>query len=296
MKDQPATKYDPQLFALYEQYAHGHIDRRGFLQGAAKFAVGGLTAEALLANLSPNYALAEQVAADDPRVETGYLEYESPHGGGTIRGYLVKPSNADSPLPAVLVVHENRGLNPHIEDVTRRLGIAGFLAFAPDMLTPLGGYPGTDDEGRAMQSRRDREEMTQDFMAAAKMLQSYEGANGKVGVVGFCFGGGMANTLAVRLPEVITAAVAFYGSQPAAEDVPKIQSSILLHYAEHDDRINAGRAAYEEALEAEGVDFTSHFYEGVNHAFLNDTTPRYDEQAATLAWQRTLDFFNEKLR
>jgi len=296
MVNKATPQFSRELFALYEDYAHGHIDRRGFLQGAAKFAVGGLTAEAILQSLSPDYSLAEQVSKDDPRIKTEYLEYESPHGGGTMKGYLAYPAEAEEELPAVLVVHENRGLNPHIEDVARRAAVEGFLAFAPDALTPLGGYPGNDDEGRTMQRRRDREEMTQDFIAAAKLLKDHSLSNGKVGVVGFCFGGGMANTLAVRLPNVIVAATPFYGSQPAKEDVPMIEASLLLHYAEMDDRINSGWPAYEEALKENEIDYQVHFYEGVNHAFHNDTTPRYDKEAAQLAWQRTIDFFNEKLR
>jgi carboxymethylenebutenolidase len=272
------------------------IGRRGFLRGAAKFAVGGLTAEALLASLSPNYVWAQQVGKDDPRLRTEFLEYASPKGAGTMRGYLARPAEAKDKLPAVLVVHENRGLNPYIADVTRRLGVAGFLAFAPDALTPLGGYPGSDDEGRTLQRKRDPEKMTQDFIAAAELLQTHALSSGKVGVVGFCFGGGMANALAVRIPDRIVAAVPFYGRQPASEDVPKIKASLLLHYAELDKRVNAGWPAYEKALKAAGVRYTAHIYEGANHGFHNDTTPRYDEAAAKLAWKRTVDFFNASLR
>jgi carboxymethylenebutenolidase len=252
--------------------------------------------DTLLASLSPNYGWAQQVAKDDPRLKTKYLEYASPKGAGTMRGYLAWPASAKEPLPAVLVIHENRGLNPYIEDVTRRFGVAGFLAFAPDALTPLGGYPGNDDEGRALQRKRDPEEMTQDFIAAAQLLRKHAMSNGKVGVVGFCFGGGMANALAVRIPDVIAAAVPFYGRQPAAEDVPKVQASLLIHYAELDRRINAGWPAYEKALKATKVPYTAHIYPGVNHGFHNDTTPRYDQAAAELAWQRTIDFFNANLR
>ena len=226
----------------------GGLCRRDFLRGAAKFAVGGLTAEALLTSLSPNYLWAQQVAKDDPRLKTEYVEYASPKGAGKMRGYLCRPATAEGKLPAVVVIHENRGLNPYIEDVTRRLAVAGFLAFAPDALTPLGGYPGSDDEGRALQQRRDTAEMTQDFLAAAKLLQAHALSSGKVGVVGFCFGGGMANELAVRMPDVIVAAVPFYGRQPAAGDVPKIKAALLLHYAELDERVNAGWPAYEQAL------------------------------------------------
>jgi carboxymethylenebutenolidase len=213
-----------------------------------------------------------------------------------MRGYLARPAQGQDKLPAVLVIHENRGLNPYIEDVARRLAVSGFLAFAPDALTPLGGYPGNDDQGRTLQRKRDTEEMTEDFIAAAEMLQTHRLSSGKVGVVGFCFGGGMANQLAVRIPEIIVAAVPFYGGQPAREDVTKIKGSLLLHYAELDKRINAGWPAYEEALKASGVDYQAYVYEGVNHGFHNDTTPRYDEAAAKLAWQRTIDFFNANLR
>jgi len=295
MNRKQATDYDQELLDLYDNYAHGRVTRREFLQGAAKFAVGGLTAEVLLANLSPNYAWAQQVAKDDPRIKTEYVEYASPKGAGTMRGYLARPAEQPGKLPAVLVIHENRGLNPYIEDVTRRLATAGFLAFGPDALTPLGGYPGNDDEGRALQRRRDGEKMTQDFIAAAELLQSHADSSGKVGVVGFCFGGGMANALAVRIPDLIVAAAPFYGRQPASEDVPKIKAALLLHYGELDRRINAGWPAYEEALKAAETRYTAHIYEGANHGFHNDTTPRYDETAAKLAWKRTVDFFTESL-
>jgi len=296
MERKRASEFDQELLDLYDDYAHGRIHRRGFLEGAAKFAVGGLTAEALLSTLSPNYAWAQQVAQDDPRLKTEYLDYASPKGGGKMRGYLVRPAAASGKLPAVVVIHENRGLNPYIEDVTRRLGIAGFLALAPDALTPLGGYPGDDDRGRQLQSKRNSEEMTQDFIAAAELLQKHPLGNGKVGVVGFCYGGGVANSLAVRIPDVIAAVVPFYGRQPAVEDVPKIKAPLLIHYAELDTRINAGWPAYEQALQAAKVRYEVHLYPGVNHGFHNDTTPRYDEAAAKLAWQRTVDFFNASLR
>jgi carboxymethylenebutenolidase len=296
MNRKRASDFDQELLNLYDDFAHGRVSRRGFMQGAAQFAVGGLTAEALLSTLSPNYAWAQQVAKDDPRIETEYLEYASPKGAGTMRGYLARPAAAKEKLPGVVVVHENRGLNPYIEDVTRRLAVAGFLAFGPDALTPLGGYPGNDDEGRELQQKRDPEEMTEDFIAAARLLKTHALSTGKVGVVGFCFGGGMANALAVRIPDVIVAAVPFYGRQPATEDVPKIKASLLLHYAELDTRINAGWPAYEAALKAAKVKYAAYRYEGANHGFHNDTTPRYDEAAAKLAWNRTLDFFNESLR
>lgn len=296
MQRKRASEFDQRVLDLYDDYAHGRIGRRDFLEGATKFAVGGLTAETLLASLTPNYAWAQEVAEDDPRLKTEYLEYASPKGAGKMRGYLVRPDSSGAKLPAVLVIHENRGLNPYIEDVTRRLGIAGFLSFAPDALTPLGGYPGNDDEGREMQRKRDGEEMTQDFISAAELLRKRPLSNGNVGVVGFCFGGGMANALAVRIPDVIAAAVPFYGRQPATEDVAKIKAPLLLHYAELDRRINAGWPAYEEALKAASVKYRAHVYRGVNHGFHNDTTPRYDEAAAKLAWRRTIDFFNANLR
>ena len=296
MKRKQASEYDQEVLDLYDDYAHGRITRHDFVQRASKFAVGGLAAESLLANLSPNYVWAQQVAKDDTRIYTEYLEYPSPKGAGTMRGYLARPAAGDDKLPAVVVVHENRGLNPYIEDVTRRLGVAGFLAFAPDALTPLGGYPGNDDDGRALQRKRDPEKMTQDFIAAAELLRTHDRSSGKVGVVGFCFGGGMANTLAVRIPDVILAAVPFYGRQPAAEDVPKIKASLLIHYAELDKRINEGWPAYEQALQAAKVIHTAYTYEKVNHGFHNDTTPRYDESAAQLAWKRTIEFFGKSLR
>ncbi len=296
MERKQASEFNQELLDLYDDYAHGRISRRAFAQDAAKFAVGGATVEALLASLSPNYAWAQQVAKDDPRLKTEYLEYASPKGAGKMRGYLARPTSAQGKLPAVLVVHENRGLNPYIEDVARRLAVAGFLAFAPDALTPLGGYPGNDDDGRTLQQKREPEQMIQDFIAAAELLRKHALSTGKVGVVGFCYGGGVANTLAVRIPEVIVAAVPFYGQQPAPADVPKIKASLLLHYAELDKRVNAGWPDYEKALKAANVKYTAYVYRGANHGFHNDTTPRYDETAAKLAWQRTIDFLNASLR
>ncbi len=296
MKRQTASEFDLELLDLYDEYVHGDIDRREFLDKAAKFAIGGLTATALLDSLVPNYALAQQIATDDARIDAAYRDYPSPEGHDETRGYLVAPAEAKKKVPGVVVIHENRGLNPYIEDVARRAAVAGFLAFAPDALAPLGGYPGTDDEGRRMQRQLDRDKMTEDFIAAARFLHTHPKCTGKVGVVGFCFGGGMANALAARIPDVISAAVPFYGRQPAAEDVPKIKAALLIHYAELDARINRGWPAYEVALKEAGVNYTAHIYEGVNHGFHNDTTPRYDEAAAKLAWQRTIDFFNETLR
>ncbi len=279
-----ATDFDQNLLNLFDQYVHGFITRREFLDGASKFAVGGLTAAAILESLNPQYALAQQIAEDDSRLKVETIAYPSPQGSGTIRGQLARPANASGELPGVLVIHENRGLNSHIKDVGRRAGLAGFLALAPDALTPLGGYPGNDDDGRALQRQLDRGKMTEDFIAAAAHLKSHPECSGRVGVVGFCFGGGMANTLAVRIPD-LAAAVPFYGGQPEAEDVPEIKAPLLLHYASLDQRVNAGWPEYEAALRANGVTYTAHMYEDANHGFHNDTTPRYDEDAAKLAWQ-----------
>ncbi len=296
MNRKTAADFHQDLLNLYDDFAHGRIDRRGFLDKASRFAVGGITAAALLEMLSPNYALAVQVAVDDPRIKADYAEYDSPQGAGKMRGLLAKPAKSEGKLPGVIVIHENRGLNPYIEDVTRRLAVAGFVAFAPDALFPLGGYPGSDDKGKELQAKREPAQMTEDFIAAAKWLAENPTCNGKVGVVGFCFGGGMANTLAVRLPDLILAAVPFYGRQPAAEDVPKIKGALLIHNAEHDERVNAGWPAYETALKQAGTRYTAHLYPGANHGFHNDTTPRYDEAAAKLAWERTIAFFNETLK
>jgi carboxymethylenebutenolidase len=296
MTRKQASDFDQRLLDLYDDYAHGRIDRRTFVEQAARFAVGGVTVEVLLASLVPNYAWAQQVPRDDARIKTEYAEYASPKGAKKMRGYLAQPVQPPGKLPAVLVVHENRGLNPYIEDVARRLAVAGFLAFAPDALAPLGGYPGNDDEGRAMQQKRNPEEMTQDFIAGAEFLRAHARCSGKVGVVGFCYGGGVANELAVRIPDIIQAAVPFYGRQPAASDVPKIKGALLIHYAELDKRINDGWPTYEQALKGAGVKYTAYVYERANHGFHNDTTPRYDEKAANLAWQRSIDFFSQTLR
>ena len=288
-----ANDFDQELLDLYDGFAHGLIERREFLDRAAKFAVGGITAAALLESLSPNYALAKQVDESDPRIQGGFVDYASPDGHGTMRGYLVRPA-AGGKRGGVVVVHENRGLNPYIEDVARRVAVAGFTALAPDGLTPLGGYPGTDDEGKAMQRKLDRGKLLEDFIAAFGRLKSDSDSNGKVGVVGFCFGGGVCNAMAVRLPD-LAASVPFYGRQAKAEDVPKIQAPLLLHYAGLDQRINKGWPDYEAALKAHGKDYTAHLYPGVNHGFHNDTTPRYDAASAELAWTRTVEFFNTKL-
>ncbi len=289
-----AKQFDQRVLDLYDDFAHGRLSRREYVKGLATFAVGGLTVEALLQNLSPNYTWADQVPADDPRIQTEMITYDSAHGGGKISGLLARPVTGDK-FPAVLVIHENRGLNPYIADVTRRLATDGFLAFAPDALSPLGGYPGNDDDGRAMQAQRDRDEMTQDFIAAAKLLDTHELSTGKVGAVGFCYGGGVVNQLAVLIPEVLDAGVPFYGSQPDAADVPKINAPLCFQNAELDGRIMAGAKAFEDALTANSKTFESYVYEGANHGFHNDTTPRYDEADAKLAWQRTIAFFKKHL-
>ena len=296
MERRKATDFPQELLDLFDRYVHGDIGRREFLDGAKKFAVGGLTATAIWESLRPNYAWAQQVAKDDSRIKTEYATVPSPQGNGSIRGYLVRPANASGRSPGVLVVHENRGLNPYIEDVARRLATANFMAFAPDGLTSVGGYPGDDENGAKLFGQVDRPKMTEDFLAAARWLKARADCTGKIGVVGFCFGGGIANTLAVRMGADLAAAVPFYGAQPSAADAAKIKAPLLLHYASLDTRINAGWPAYEEALKANHVTYTAYIYEGANHGFHNDTTPRYDEAAAKLAWQRTLDFFNKYLR
>lgn len=295
MERKRATDFPQDLLDLFDYYVHGESSRREFLDGVAKFAVGGLTAVAIWESLKPNYALAEQVPQDDKRLSTEWATVPSPQGNGSIRGYYVRPANAQEKLPGVLVVHENRGLNPYIEDVTRRLGIANFLAFAPDGLTSVGGYPGDDEKGAELFRKVDENKMFEDFVASVAWLKSRPGCTGKVGVVGFCFGGTVANKLAVRLPD-LAAAVPFYGRQPSAEDAAKIKAPLLLHYASLDTRITGGWPAYEEALKANHVSYTAYVYEGVNHGFHNDTTPRYDDAAAKLAWERTLDFLNKYLR
>lgn len=294
MNRQTANQFDQRVLDLYDDYAHGRLSRRDYVKALTAFAVGGLTVEALIAGLSPNYAWADQVPANDPRIKAETISYDSPLGGGKIRGLLARPAEGAT-FPAVLVIHENRGLNPYIADVARRLATEGFLAFAPDALSPLGGYPGNDDEGRAMQAKRDRNEMMEDFIAAAKFLDTHPMSTGKVGAVGFCFGGGVVNQLAVRIPEILDAGVPFYGSQPAADEVARIKSPLCIHNAGLDARILAGAEAYEEALTANKVLYESYVYPEVNHGFHNDTTPRYDDAAAKLAWQRTLDFFRKHL-
>jgi carboxymethylenebutenolidase len=294
MQKKNASDFAPEVLQLFDQFVHGIIDRRGFLSGAAKYAVGGVTASMLLEMLSPQFAAAEQVPKDDKRLQAKFVEYDSPNGYGKLRGYLALPAHAHGKLPAVLVVHENRGLNPHIEDITRRLALDGFLAFAPDALTPLGGYPGDEDKARDLFAKLDQNKSRQDFIAAAKFLQAHENSNGKLGTVGFCYGGGIVNMLATQLPE-LAAAVPFYGSPPAVADVMKIKAPLLIHYAQTDERINAGWPAYETALKAAGVTYSMFQYKGTQHGFNNDTTPRFDEAAAKLAWSRTLAFLHRYL-
>jgi carboxymethylenebutenolidase len=294
IKRMKATDFPQELLDIYDGYVHGVITKREFLDRAAKFAVGGVTAMALLKALQPTYAWAEQVKADDPRISTERIQYPSPEGNGTITALLAKPAGATGKLPGVVVVHENRGLNPYIEDVARRVAVAGFVALAPDGLSPLGGYPGNDEKGREMQSQIDPAKLMEDFFAAYEFLLAHDATTDKVGCVGFCYGGGVCNALAVSYPK-LAASVPFYGRQPPPADVPKIEAPLLLHYAGLDTRINEGWPAYEAALKANNKTYEAHIYEGVNHGFHNDTTPRYDEQAATLAWTRTIDFFKAKL-
>lgn len=284
-----------EVFDLYDDYAHNRIDRLEFMKKLSVYAVGGLTLPALMSFLMPDYKGAIQLKANDPRLQSEYITYQSPKGGGSIKALLSKPVDSKQPLGGVVVVHENRGLNPHIEDVARRAALAGFISLAPDMLSPLGGYPGTDDQGREMQSKRNRNEMLEDFIAAYDYLKTNKDCNGKVGVVGFCFGGWISNMMAVRIPD-LAAAVPFYGGQPTAEDVPKINAPLLLHYAALDTRVNEGWPAYEAALKEDKKEYTAYIYPETNHGFHNDTTPRYDKAAAELAWSRTIAFFKEKLK
>lgn len=283
-----------EVFDLYDDYAHNRLNRGDFMQKLSVYAVGGLTVTSLMGFLMPDYKGTLQMKTDDPRITSEYINYSSPKGGGNIKALLSMPADAKEKLGGIVVVHENRGLNPYIEDVARRAAVAGFISIASDALTPLGGYPGTDDAGREMQSKLDKNSMLEDFITAYDYLKNHKDCNGRVGVVGFCFGGWIANMMAVRIPG-LSASVPFYGSQPEKEDVPKIQAPLLLHYAELDTRITAGAAAYEAELKANGKAYTAYVYPGVNHGFHNDTTPRYDKAAAQLAWQRTIDFFNGKL-
>lgn len=289
-----AKDFAPELLELYDFYAHGLIDRREFLSRASRYAVGTLGAASILAALSPDYALAEQVSFTDPDIHAEYVTYPSPRGNGPVRAYLVRPAKAAGPVPGVVVVHENRGLNPYIEDVARRLAKAGFMALAPDGLSSRGGYPGNDDQGRALQQQVDPEKLMNDFFAAIEFLPTMAGSSDKIGIIGFCYGGGVANAAAVAYPE-LAAAVPFYGMQPRPEDVPRIRAPLLLHYAELDTRVNAGWPAYEAALKANGKTYEAHVYPGVNHGFHNDSTPRYDRDAAELAWGRSIAWFKRWL-
>ena len=295
MERKVASDYPQELLDLFHEYQHGDISRREFLDGAARFAVGGLTVAAIFEGLRPNYAWAQQIPADDKRIKVGYETVQSPEGNGSIKGYLARPAKSGK-LPVVLVIHENRGLNPYIEDVARRLAVANFVAFAPDGLTSVGGYPGSDEKGAAEFRKVDGKKMTEDLVASAKWLKARSDSSGKLGAVGFCFGGGIVNQLAVRLGGDLNAGVAFYGRQAPIPEVPKISAPLLLQYAGNDQRINEGIAAYEEALKANNKVYQVHMYEGKQHGFHNDTTPRYDEEAAKLAWTRTLEFFNKYLR
>jgi carboxymethylenebutenolidase len=290
-----AHDYDQELLVLFDAYVHGALDRRGFLDQAAKYAVGGVTAAMLLDELSPRFAEAQVVKPDDARIKAQWVELDSPSGNGKVRGYLVQPAKAAGKLPAVLVVHENRGLNPHIEDITRRLALDNFVAFAPDALFTLGGYPGDEDKARELFSKLDQTKTREDFVTALAWLKARPETNGRLGAVGFCYGGGIVNMLATRAPDLL-AGVPFYGSAPNLEDVPKIKAELLIQSAETDERINAGWPAYEAALKAANVKYVRHLYPGTQHGFNNDTTPRYDAAAAKLAWERTIAFFNEKLR
>lgn len=294
MKEIRKEDISQEVFDLYDDYAHNRIERRQFLEKLSAYAGGGITLGALLSFIQPDYVNRIQVGQDDPRVDESVITYNSPKGGGSIKALRAKPKGVTTKLGGIVVVHENRGLNPHIEDVCRRAAVAGFLALAPDALTPLGGYPGNDDDGRELQRKRDRNEMLEDFIAAYEVLSKDPQCNGKVGVVGFCFGGWIANMMAVRIPG-LAAAVPFYGGQPPLEMVPEIQAPLLLHYASLDTRVNEGWPAYEAALKQHNKEYKAYMYPDVNHGFHNDTTPRYDKAAAELAWQRTVDFFKEKL-
>ena len=294
MKKLKKADISQEVFDLYDEYAHNKIERRQFLEKLSLYAIAGITLPSLLSFVMPNYVDSVEIKPDDPRIKSGYITYNSPKGGGNIRGLLSKPLESKNKLPGIVVVHENRGLNPYIEDVGRRAALEGFITLAPDALTPLGGYPGNDDDGRAMQSKLDPNKMLEDFIAAYQYLLSHEDCNGKVGVVGFCFGGWIANMMAVRIPN-LGAAVPYYGGQPTATEAENIKTPLLLHYAGLDTRVNEGWPAFETILNKNKVENTAFIYPAVNHGFHNNTTPRYDEAAATLSWQRTIDFFKEKL-
>jgi carboxymethylenebutenolidase len=295
MERKTSADFDQELLILFDAYVHGAIDRRGFLDKAKKFAVGGVTAAMLLDALNPKFAEAQQIGPDDKRLKTEEIEIDSPQGYSKMKGYLARPAAASGKLPAILVVHENRGLNPHIKDIARRLALDNFMAFAPDALTPLGGYTGDEDSARALFGKLEQPKTREDFVAAYNYLKKRPDSTGRVGVVGFCYGGGIAHMLATRLPD-LAAAVPFYGNTPAPEEAAKVKAPLLIHFAENDARINAAWPAYEEALKAAKVSYQAYTYPGTNHGFNNDTTPRYDEAAAKLAWQRTIEFFNKHVR
>ncbi len=296
MTRKTANDFHPEVLRLFDRYVHGDVSRRDFLLGSAKYAaLSGVSATALLQALSPQFAEAQQIKPDDARIKAEYVEYPSPNGNGKLRGYLVKPAKATGKLPTVLVVHENRGLNPHIEDITRRVALDNFIAFAPDALFTLGGYPGDEDKARELFQKLDQGKTAEDFVTAAEILKKYPDGNGKVGVVGFCYGGGISNLLATRIPD-LGAAVPFYGRPAETAEVKKIKAPLLIHFAEHDERINATWPEYEAALKAAKVNYQAHLYPGTQHGFNNDTTPRFDEAAAKLAWGRTIEFFNQHLR
>lgn len=294
MKEIKKEDIKQEVFDLYDDYAHNRVSRRDFTKKLSLFAVGGLTVTSLMSFLMPDYKSTLQVDSNDPKINSEYIDYLSPKGGGTIKALLSKPSEINKKLGGVIVVHENRGLNPYIEDVGKRAALAGFISIAPDALSPLGGYPGNDDEGRVMQRQRDKNEMLEDFIAAYDYLKNHKDCNGKIGVVGFCFGGWISNMMAVRVPD-LSAAVPYYGSQPKSEDVPKINAPLLIHYAELDKRVNEGWPTYEKDLKDNNKEFEAFIYPNVNHGFHNDTTPRYDKEAAQLSWNRTLVFFNKQL-
>ena len=294
MKNIKKEDLSQEVFDLYDDYAHNKFDRRQFVEKLSLYAVGGLTVSSLLSFMSPNYKDTKLVKQDDPRIDSDFITYDSPKGGGTIKGLLSKPKDLKTKVPGVIVVHENRGLNPYIEDVGRRTAVEGFISLAPDALTPLGGYPGNDDDGRALQKQRDKFEMLEDFIAAYNYLKNHKDCNGKVGVVGFCFGGWISGMMAVKLPD-LGAAVPYYGRQPSDEDAIKIKAPLLLQYAELDTRVNAGWPAFEAVLNANDIDYEAHMYPKVNHGFHNNTTPRFDKKAADLSWQRTIEFFKKHL-
>jgi carboxymethylenebutenolidase len=296
MERRKASEYPQELLNLFDKYVHGDIDRRSFLDGAKKFATAGMSAVAIWESLRPNYAWAEQVPKDDPRLKTEYVPVESPQGNGSIRGYLARQASATGKLPAILVIHENRGLNPYIEDVTRRLALEGYLAFAPDGLSSVGFYPGDDEKGGALFQKVDRAKMAEDFVAAAKWLKAHPNSTGKLGAIGFCFGGGVVNSLAVRLGSDLAAGVPFYGGPPPTAEVPKIKAAMLIHHGSLDTRLAGTWPAYEAALKENNVEHAGYVYEGANHGFFNDTTPRYDEAASKLAWNRTLELFKKHLK